>query len=155
MARLSQKQQEILSLFLVKGVLSSSSVHAELVHASEEVSLVTVKRALSAMAKQGVLAITGSGRATRYGITALGRMFAAVNAHEYCALEPDRRSGQSRYNFALFPAMPPEVFSDDELQLLAAATAQYESRARDLPPAIQQKELERLIIELSRQTCKI
>ncbi len=155
MVELSQKQQKILSIVMVSGTLSSSDVHAEMARTGEDISLVTVKRALSKMSGQGVLAVTGSGRATSYEITALGRIFAAVDAHEYCAVEPDKRYGLDSYNFVLLPALPIDIFSDDELQRLNDATAKYEQRTADLPPAIQKKELERLIIELSWKSSKI
>lgn len=142
-------------MILANGPGQSSRVHVALVKDGKDISLVTVKRALSKMSSQGILAVTGSGRATSYEITALGRISAVVNAHGYCTVEPDKRYGLDSYNFALLSALPPDIFSDDELQLLNDATAKYGQRTKDLPPTIQKKELERLIIELSWKSSKI
>src|SRR3989338_3851483 len=48
-----------------------------------------------------------------------------------------------------------DIFSDDETRILNSATAEYELRIKDLPQAIQKKELERLIIELSWKSSRI
>ncbi len=155
MIKLGPKQQKILVIFLEKGEIQSSDVHAEMVKLGEDVSLVTIKRALSEMVSRGVLVAAGSGRSTSYGITAVGRIFVEVDAHKYCSIEPDKRYGMSRYNFELLPAFPADIFSDEELKILNDATAEYDRRTKDLPLTIQKKELERLIIELSWKSSKI
>lgn len=107
------------------------------------------------MADAGTLAMSGSGRSTSYNISATGRIFAEIDAHRYCSVEPDKRYGQSRYNFDLLPAFPPDLFTDDELKILNDATVEYERRTKDVPAGLQKKELERLIIELSWKSSKI
>lgn len=47
MMEISQKQQQILAIFLQHNSLSSSQVHSELVKSGVKLSLVTVKRELS------------------------------------------------------------------------------------------------------------
>ncbi len=102
-----------------------------------------------------MLTAVGSGRSAGYNISAVGRIFAEVDAHAYCSIEPDKRYGLSRYNFDLLDAWPFDVFTDDELKILNDATVEYEARIKQLPVAIQKKELERLIIELSWKSSKI
>jgi Fic family protein len=153
--KLTPKQQEILALFLQKGALQSSEVRAGLVKSGEEVSLVTVKRMLSKLVKDGILIAIGSGRSAGYTISTVGRVFAEVDVHAYCSIEPDKRYGLSRYNFDLLPAWPPDIFTDSELKILDDATAAYKTRTEHLPEAIQKTELERLIIELSWKSSKI
>lgn len=155
MVKLSQKHQKIIAIFLEKGEMHSSDIHAEMLKLGEDVSLVTIKRTLSEMAGEGVLVAIGSGRSTGYDITAIGRIFAEVDTHKYCSIEPDKRYGMSRYNFELLPAFPVDIFNDEELKILNDATAEYGRRTKDLPPTIQKKELERLIIELSWKSSKI
>src|SRR3989339_338012 len=53
---------------------------------------------------------------------------------------------------ALFPS---EIFTSVELAALESATDEYRERTADVPTAIQKKELERLIIELSWKSSKI
>ena len=55
MHTLDTKQQKIVILFLEKGELQSSDVHDGMLGYGEEISLVTVKRALSELESDGVL----------------------------------------------------------------------------------------------------
>lgn len=155
MLKLSQKQQKIIAIFLRNNTLSSSMVHAEMTKSGEGVSLVTVKRMLSDIAVMGALKVIGSGRSTSYAVSALGRIFAEINAEEYCAAEPDSRYGLHQYNFDLLPAFPAQIFSEKELEMLERSTAAYRKSTRDLSETLQKKELERLIIELAWKSSKI
>lgn len=154
MIQFSQKKQRIIDVFLQHQKLSSSALHAEIVK-TEAVSLVTVKRMLADLVREGALKMSGAGRTTTYSISTLGRVFAAVDAKAYCTVEPDKRYGQSRYNFDLLPSLPDELFVESELLQMENATVEYRQRVKDAPPAIQKKELERLIIELSWKSSKI
>lgn len=107
------------------------------------------------MAEVGALVVAGAGRSTKYDISPVGRIFAEVDARNYCSTEPDERYGLSKYNFDLLPAMPDKLFTDEEMVKLKSSTSAYKKRIKDLPPAIQKKELERLIIELSWKSSKI
>jgi len=153
--KISQKQQKIIGIFIERGTISSSEARDILLKMGESISLVTVKRALSEMTKAGILMTEGSGRATKYKISATGRIFAEIDAKKYSSVEPDKRYGISSYNFDLLPSLPMDIFSDDELKILNGATAEHEKRTENLPPAIQKKELERLTIELSWKSSKI
>lgn len=153
--QISSKQQKIILLLIEKGILRSSIIHGELGKAGEKVSLVTVKRQLSELTGKGFLKTVGSGRSTAHEVGTMGRLFADIDAHKYCAAEPDRRFGLKQHNFDLFAGIPAEVFSDAEKKILDDATAEYARRTKDLPPIIQKKELERLIIELSWKSSKI
>ena len=145
---ISSRQQKIILLLIEKGTAQSSRIHAEITKRGESISLVTIKRELAELANKGVIVARGGGRSTAYAVTTPGRIFADINAREYCAVEPDKRYGMNSYNFDLFPKMPLDVFSDTEQKMLESATMEYAQRTEHLPPAIQ-KELERLIIELS------
>ncbi|MEK7576661.1 MAG: Fic family protein [Patescibacteria group bacterium] len=155
MIKISTRQQKIIAIVLKKEGSQSSGVHAELINLGEDISLVTVKRVLAKMVTEGFLVSVGSGRGTSYHVSAVGRIFAEVDAHEYCSIEPDKRYGLSRYNFGLLLALPSDIFTDNELKILNDATAEFEQRTKNSPHAIQKKELERLIIELSWKSSKI
>ncbi|KKT71822.1 MAG: hypothetical protein UX09_C0011G0017 [Candidatus Uhrbacteria bacterium GW2011_GWE2_45_35] len=155
MLKLNKKQQKILEIFLKKDQLSSSQVHSELTILKEEGSLVTIKRALSEMARLNLLKTSGGGRSTVYSLKTLGRILTGVNTKEYCAIEPDKRFGQKQYNFDLFSDFPDEIFSNNELENLKSATAQYKQRIKKISKTIQKKELERLVVELSWKSSKI
>lgn len=155
MIAISQKQQRILNVLLQNDALASSGIHDRLTKAGEVASLVTVKRELSQLTAAGLVLPSGSGRSRAYRISALGRVCSKVDAAAYCAVEPDKRSGLASFNFDLLPAMPFEMFSIAELAALDEATAEYRRRVSDLPPAIEKKEFERLVIELSWKSSKI
>lgn len=151
----TRRQQKFLLVFLKKDSLSSSRAYEEITALEEAISLVTVKRTLSDMVKNDFLLETGSGRSTKYSIGIVGRLFADVNAKEYCSIEPDRRYGLKKYNFELVQSMPPIILNENELTMLGEATAVYNQRTENLPADIQKRELERLIIELSWKSSKI
>ena len=155
MNQLSQKQQKIIAIILEKGAMHSSDIYSEMVRLGEDISLITIKRALSGMTGEGILISAGSGRSTSYNISVVGRVFAEIGAKKYCSVDPDKRYGLDRYNFDLFAALPSDIFTESELKILNDATIEYERRAKNLPPTIQKKELERLIIELSWKSSKI
>jgi len=153
--KLSQKQQKIVSIILKNGSMQSSAVYEELIRLREDISLVTVKRALSEMASIGTLVASGSGRSVSYSVSIIGRIFFEIDAHEYCSVEPDKRYGSSQYNFDLFSSVPDNIFTEDELKTLENATDKYKLRAKDLSKTLQKKELERFVIELSWKSSKI
>lgn len=136
-------------------VLPSSKIHQEIRMTGEDISLVTVKRILSAMVIAGLLEKSGAGRATSYGISVKGRILAEVDAKKYCGMEPDKRLGLKQYNFKLLENIPESIFSQEELKILDVATAEYRQRTKNLSSALEKKELERLIIELSWKSSKI
>ena len=155
MMKMSQKQQTVVSIILQNGPASSSEIHKEFINRGDDVALVTVKRLLSDLASAGALTIIGTGPATSYEVSAMGRLFATVDTHAYCAVDPDKRYGLDRFNFDLFRAMPSDVFSESELVALRKATSNYEERTNNVSVTIQKKELERLVIELSWKSSKI
>lgn len=155
MYKLTSKQQKIIESFLIKWKMQSSEVHKEITNTGEDVSLITIKRALSELAEVGILEVSGSGRSTSYTLSLRGRIFADIDAKQYVSIEPDKRYGQKQYNFDLLSAFPSDIFTDDELKKLEDATSEYKKKTTDLSSTIQKKELERLVIELSWKSSKI
>lgn len=155
MIKISQKQQNILEIILKKGTMQSSAVHEEILSRGDDISLVSVKRALSEMASIALLIITGSGRSTSYNISNTARAFLDIDAKKYIEIEPDKRFGSSKYNFEYFSEFPIDIFDESELKKLEQATNNYKQKTRDLSDIIEQKELLRLIIELSWKSSKI
>jgi fido (protein-threonine AMPylation protein) len=148
-------EQRVLSLLLQREPLQSSMVHDALIRDGEERSLVTVKRLLSGMAKRGLIAVSGKGRSTAYSIATTGRLLAAVDAARYCSAEPDARFGLSLFNRELLEESPNEIFTEEELHRLGKATEEWRHRTRSISKTIAQKEMERLVIELSWKSSKI
>jgi hypothetical protein len=155
MTKLEQKQQKIIKLLLNGGLLASSNIHQKLIEIGEDVSLVTVKRILTQMVKDGLLNKSGAGRTTGYILSVKGRVLADIDAKEYCSADPDKRLGLKRYNFELLKNIPNEIFTSEELNVFNKSTIEYRKRTKNLSSAIEKKELERLIIELSWKSSKM
>ena len=107
MNKLTQKQQNIIQIFLINGKMQSSQVHKAIIKNGEDTSLVTIKRTLSGMTKEGILEVSGLGRSTIYDVSSRGRVFADVDSKQYTAIEPDNRYGLRSYNFDLFRKKKP------------------------------------------------
>ena len=153
--KITEKEQKIISILLHTPLQQSSQIHKELLSGGQDLSLVTVKRALSEMVEKDLLVSSGSGRSVSYDVSTRGRVFFPVDPKGYCSVEPDRRYGRTTYNFDLLHEMPKEIFDEKEQLVLDEATKEYEKRTTHLSIALAQKELDRLIIELSWKSSKI
>src|SRR5437899_2238841 len=125
---LNQRQKTILQVLLQNGSLQSSVLHKMLAEQGEAISLVTVKRLMSELASLGMVSVSGAGRSTRYQITNYGRVLYPVDAHAYCAVEPDKRYEAANYNFTLFDSLAPNLFTDAEQGRFSAATESFRDR---------------------------
>lgn len=152
---LDARRQQVLLLILQQGSMRSSEMHQALKRRHHDIALVTVKRWLAAMAKEGFLSTQGAGRAVTYAPATKGRLFLDIDASAYCSIEPDRRYGMRFFNHDLLEDLPGELFTDTELSILAYATQEYRKRTAHVPKTIAQKEWERLVIELSWKSSNI
>src|SRR3989344_819571 len=108
------RKELLLSFIRRSGQASSSEIYEYAIKSGEKVSLVTIKRALSQLERDGVLLVSGKGRATTYALSEYGKLTGAVDATSYCSIPPDERYGSSGYNFNLFNALNFNPFSEDE-----------------------------------------
>lgn len=155
MIKISSKQQNILKIFLANRSMQSSAVHEEILKLGDDLSLVSIKRALSEMADTGLLIVSGKGRSTSYCLSNIARVFLDIDAKKYIEIEPDKRFGSSGYNFNYFSQFPTDIFNAVELTKLEEATRNYKQKTRNLSKVVEEKELLRLIIELSWKSSKI
>lgn len=155
MLKIAQNEQNILSIFIEKGQMSSSDIHGELTTQGNSISLVTVKRTLSDMKEAGLLIISGAGRSVKYDISYLGRLLTNVDISKYNSIEPDKRYGLKGYSFSLFDSFNDYIFTEEEKSILNDATDFYKKQIENLSNTLAEKELERFIIELSWKSSKI
>lgn len=153
--KIRTRQQEILEIIMKKGALQSSDIYRGMIDNGRDISLVSIKRDISEMVKTGALAASGAGRYINYNISTAGRVFSEVNAKSYMAVEPDKRFGLDSYNFNLFSEFPSAIFDVKQLNLLSSATKEYKKRTQYISNVIAEKELQRLIIELSWKSSRI
>lgn len=155
MNKLSQNQNLILNIFLKNTTLSSSDVHEMIVKNGIEISLITIKRDLSELKDLELLNVSGAGRSVIYSISSKGRLISNINSHEYCSIEPDKRFGLNSYNFQLFNSINDELFSIDDINELNKSTEIYRKNTESISTILEEKELERFIIELSWKSSRI
>ena len=155
MQKIAQNQSIILNIFIKGENYSSSELHSELLKKGSDISLITVKRELTELKDSGFLSIHGLGRSVVYSISTKGRFFIDINAHEYCIVEPDKRYGQRNYNHDLFNSISGDIFTDFEKKELENATSVYKQNIKSISNTLEEKELERFIIELSWKSSKI
>jgi fido (protein-threonine AMPylation protein)/DNA-binding HxlR family transcriptional regulator len=142
---------KILLLFKKDEVLSSGQI-AELL---PEISGVTVKRALTALTNEKLLARSGAGRGVAYSLTQKGLYLRKYELEAYLDKEPEKRIDQAQCNFEVFDQLDFDFFSENELSKLAASTAVFKKNGVGSSATIHKKELERFIIELSWKSSKI
>lgn len=155
MEKISKNQQQILSIFLKNKSLASSEVHEQLSKLDNVISLITVKRELTELKNRSLLHISGAGRSVVYSISSYGRLLSEIDADRYCSIDPDKRHGLSTYNFELFNSIHLTLFSDSELAMLDEAQKIYVSNIKSISQNLEEKELERFVIELSWKSSKI
>ncbi len=152
---LSPRQNKIIDIMLSGKKLRSSEIHSNILRSENNISLITIKRDIKNLLQKKLIISEGGGRSIKYFVSTLGRLLSETNSKEYCVIEPDKRYGMNRYNFELFSSLPIEIFDEKEYETLEQLTELYKKRISDIPPAIEKRELERLIIELSWKSSKI
>ena len=120
-------------------------------------SRATVKRLLAAGIEGGMIVATGNNRATVYSITPKAHVLRTVDLDSYYAVDTDHRSVQSGYNFELIRGELPKIdlFSEEEKANLIEWRKIFDAHMKDIPPAIYNRELERLGIDLSWKSSQI
>lgn len=149
------KRQEII---LAKIELNKTYAIGDLLllfSAKEIPSLATLRRDLKELSISGFLKQIGKLKNTRYELTVLGVIYNPIDAHNYCAIDLDKRNGNIQYNFSLFEKLPQNIFLKDEIIKFTEATKLFKDKSQNASKIIQQKELERFVIELSWKSSKI
>lgn len=121
----------------------------------EASSLATLRRDLKELCVLGFLKQIGKLKNTRYELTILGIILNPIDAHTYCAVDLDKRNGNTSYNFSLFEKFPKNIFSKEEIKKFNEATNLFKKKSKNSSKVIYQKELERFVIELSWKSSKI
>ena len=133
--------------------MSSSQIHERL--GSDSVSLVTVKRALTLLTKDGMLDRQGKGRSIAYSLSRKGVWVKPFRPESYLEKDPDARKGKKSFSFGIFDAIDFSFFTTEDMKRLDAATGQYVKNSAGTSPTLAKKELERFIVEMSWKSSKI
>lgn len=152
MTNLNSRQTKILAHYRQEEGFTPAKARADLSFAE---SLVTVRRDIRALVERGFLRESGAGPALQYFKTTLGLLLSPVDASNYQNIDIDKRGQRVLFNHNLFPDFPDTIFSITEINHLNNATTSYRKRIENQTTTIQNKELERFVIELSWKSSKI
>lgn len=152
--KLNHRQKTILRLFRVDKEYALSDVHTFFPE-TDMPSPATLRRDLSELRKLGYLDHSGERKSSRYTLSVFGMLHAPIDAHQYCSVEADTRSGSTSFNFSLFSSMGKQLFSDKDIEKMNQATKVFVEKSKGASDTIKQKELERFVIELSWKSSKI
>lgn len=148
------RQQSIINMVAAKGSASISQIKEYL---GEDISIPTINRDLVTLVTGNCLTRTGKGRATLYKISPIYKVFSPLNnTLGYFDQDPDTRNAQTHFNHEVISLLgSADLFNAAEKKHLESLKQEYQYNISDYPPALFQKELERLTIELSWKSSQI
>lgn len=151
--QLTLRQQKIIDIVREKGRVSISDIQSLL---DDEVSIPTLNRELALLVKCNYLLRFGESRAISYELSPAYAILAPIFDFGYFDVEPDFRKSKTNFNYEIFDSLAEiSLFTKEENSLLKRLQAQYQSSIEGFPECLYQKELERLIIELSWKSAQI
>ncbi len=120
------------------------------------VSAATLRRDLGELVEQGVLEKHGENKGVKYAVTDRTRLFFPYTLGAYYVQDEDERAAQEDYNFSVLPTMSEvSLFTSSQEIRMQQATETFTASAKGLSGALQQKELERFVIEFAWKSSKI
>lgn len=153
-SKLNQRQQTILKSLEKLGDCSVADLLAEITSVSSK----TIVRDLNFLQDRNLINKSGQARATRYYLSPLYELTKEIDKEEYFQIEPDDRNIEEGFNQLIFLNLAnsvEKIFTQAELEHVAALTKKYQRNRSDLSPAVIQKEIERLTIEIAWKSSKI
>lgn len=148
---MNDTNKAVLGVFRRGEELASSDVHEKV---QAEMSLVTVKRALSDLHEAGYLEREGAGRSVRYQLTRRGVLLRPFNIGQYLQTPQENRVATKQFNHALLEGEYTPVLGEDELAALEQATEEFQRKA-STNQAVHAKELQRFMVEMSWKAGRI
>lgn len=123
----------------------------------EKKSLATTKRTLSKLISEKLIISTGKGKATRYKISPFYKLFEQIEIDKYYEKEIDERVVIEKFCFSVITEVLPNVnlFSEKEIEKLNTLQKEFAKNILELSDFQYEKELERLVIDLSWKSSQI
>lgn len=155
MNQLTNRQQKILDLLVLKGFAGNQEITANLKEQGEKISRITLVRDINELIEFGFIEKFGKGRNLAYKITPNYSLLAPVDMVAFFSKDQDTRSPNPiKFNEDIFSKLH-YLFNDSEIKSFEAKNHDYQKRVASLPEAILKKEIERITIELSWKSSKI
>jgi Fic family protein len=150
---ITRRQQAILKVVADYHTASISQVQTQL---QEKISIPTLNRDMATLVALDYLTKTGKGRAIAYQLSPSYKLFTPVHLDKYFDSDPDTRNISGRFNYNLIAVLKDvSLFTQEEFAYLEVLKQEYRQNITTISPAIYQKELERLTIELSWKSSQI
>lgn len=148
------KNKNILDFIIANQPVSSKEIYDG---RAIKIGYATVKRILSNLVKQNLVATTGQGRARKYLISSAYNLLYPIDLNSYFEKEIDDREILGNYNLNLIKNTLKHValFTQKELQKLQELQKKYEENILNLSETAYNNELERLAIDLSWKSSQI
>lgn len=133
---------------------SSKSIHDEL---DIRVGYATVKRVLTRLVADNLIAIEGKGKGTKYFLSPFYELLRPIDIDEYFKKEQDERLINSGFNFSLINDIlnKTNLFNTQEQRHLETLHEKFRNNISRLSSTEYNKELERLAIDLSWKSSQI
>ncbi|MCP9766694.1 Fic family protein [Lacihabitans sp. LS3-19] len=121
------------------------------------ISYATLKRLLSQLAAEKLIEVNGVGKATTYSFSKSYQLFYPVDLEIYFGKEVDQRKIKDSFDFELMPETLSKVnlFTEAELEKLEKLQGQFLENIGKLSAFEYNKEMERLVIDLSWKSSQI
>ncbi len=145
-----------------KAIIDFVSTHpnvssGEIEQGLQSIALATVKRGLKKLVADHLITVTGKGKSTRYQISQAYELLRPIDVAEYFTKEIDARSIKKRFNHGLMQEIlvKSSIFTPDEHEKLQKLQSDYLEKSQQLTAFEYNKELERLVIDLSWKSSQI
>lgn len=150
---ITRRQQHILEIITGYRTASISQIQTQL---QEAISIPTLNRDMARLVSLDYVIKIGKGRATAYQLSPSYKIFIPVHLDQYFNSGPDTRNILRRFNYDLMDTLKNlSLFTQKQFAYLEALKQEYQHNIATISPAIYQKELERLTIELSWKSSQI
>lgn len=148
---MNDTNRTILAFFQRGDILASSDIHERL---QDNVSLVTVKRALTELYDLGYVEREGAGRSVRYRLSRRGILLKPLDTESYLDQPQEKRLMTKQFNHDVFSGDYIPVFDEAVLARLENATKDFRQKAAN-NQAVHSKELQRFMVEMSWKSGRI
>lgn len=147
-------KNEVIKILQSNPKLSSKDIFENL---SVSVSYASIKRIISKLINENLITSTGKGKSTKYFISNSYNLLYPFNISTYFDKEIDEREINKNYNFNLITDILSNnnLFTTNELDKLNKLQQTFFQHQKDLTDIENNKELERLAIDLSWKSSQI
>jgi len=145
---------EILDFLKLHQQSSSKEIFDNL---STSISYATVKRLLSKLISDNLIASSGKGKGTKYSLSSSYELLQPIDLNKYYQAEIDERKIKDGFNFNLISDVlkKTKLFTESEALKLDELQNTHSSNVQQLSENEYKKELERLAIDLSWKSSQI